>query len=192
MDNAVDLWINGSYILTYDFDTNEDSFLITQDKFPSEGNYNISVQYRGNSRYNPSNIASCMITVNKNNVTMNAEGSTIRYGENATITVTGLPDDATGNVSIRIGDGIFFANVTNGKTVIEIPGLAVHEYEGVIVEYSGDNKYNNASAEATIIVKPSPSKTVIELPSEDISGKAGEKTVHTGTVAIAENTADCK
>ena len=162
MDNAVTLWIDGSEIFVYDFEFNEDSFLITQDKFPKEGNYNISVQYRGNSRYNASNIASCIITVEKNNVTMNVEGSTVYYGENATITVTGLPDDASGNVSVRVGDGIFFAYIKNGTAVIEIPDLLVDKYERLTVIYFGDGKYNNASGEATIIVKPASSKIVID------------------------------
>ena len=162
MDNAVTLWIDDTEILTYDFETNEDSFLITKDKFPSEGTYNITVQYRGNSRYNASNIASCIIAVEKNNVTMNVEGSTVYYGDNATINVTGLPDDAKGNVSVRVGDGIFFAYIKNGTAVIEIPDLLVDEYEGQTVKYSGDRKYNNASGDATIIVKPASSKIVID------------------------------
>ena len=162
MDNAVTLWIDDTEILTYDFETNEDSFLITKDKFPSQGTYNITVQYRGNSRYNASNIASCIIAVEKNNVTMNVEGSTVYYGDNATINVTGLPDDAKGNVSVRVGDGIFFAYIKNGTAVIEIPDLLVDEYEGLTVKYSGDRKYNNASGDATIIVKPASSKIVID------------------------------
>ena len=188
MDNAVDLWINGSYILTYDFDINEDSFLITKDKFPSAGIYNISVQYRGNSWYNASNIASCLVSVNKIDVAMNARGSTIRYGENATITVTGLPDDAAGIVSVRIGDEIFSANVTNGKAVIEIPGLAVHEYEGLVVEYSGDNKYNGASAQATVIVKPSSSKVVVD-PSDDEVARSAENQTQKHASSKAVDTA---
>ena len=192
MDNAVDLWINDSYILTYDFDTNEDSFLITKDKFPKEGNYTITVHYRGNSRYNASNNASCIITVNKNNVIMNAEGSTIHYGENATITVTGLPDDATGIVSVRIGDGIFFANITNGKAVIEIPGLTVNKYEGLIVEYSGDNKYNNAFAEATVITVLKANSTISQddnntnetQPLKHASSKAVDTTATGNPIAI--------
>ena len=167
MDNAVTLWIDDTEILTYDFETNEDSFLITKDKFPSQGTYNITVQYRGNSRYNASNIASCIIAVEKNNVTMNVEGSTVYYGDNATINVTGLPDDAKGNVSVRVGDGIFFAYIKNGTAVIEIPDLLVDEYEGLTVKYSGDRKYNNASGDATIIVKPASSKAVRQ-PSQRI------------------------
>ena len=173
MDNAVTLCINDSEILTYDFETNEDSFLITKDKFPSGGTYNITVQYRGNSRYNASNIASCIITVEKNNVTINVEGSTVYYGDNATITVTGLPDDAKGNVSVRVGDGIFFAYIKKGTAVIEIPDLLADEYEGLTVKYSGDSKYNNASGDAAIIVKSANST----VKSSDVNVTYGEEIV---------------
>ncbi|WP_407455054.1 Ig-like domain repeat protein [Methanobrevibacter sp.] len=159
---TVTLCINGSEIATYDFKNNIGEFLITKDNFTSKGTYNITVQWQGNSNYNASNIAYCIITVNKINVTMKAEGSTVYYGENATITVTGLPGDAAGNVSVRVGNGIFFADIENGEAIIEIPDLPVDKYEGLIVNYSGDDKYNNASAEATVIVNPASSKIVID------------------------------
>ena len=161
-NHTVTLCINGSEISADDFKNNIGGFVIPKDNLTSKGTYNITVQCQGNSNYYASNIASCIITVNGINVTMNATGSTVHYGEDATITVTGLPGDAAGNVSVRVGDGIFFADIENGEATIEIPDLLAGKYEELIVKYSGDNKYNNASAEATVIVKPASSKIVID------------------------------
>ena len=113
------------------------------------GNTTIPISYSGDGRYNPveSNVT---VTVNpKENLTIFASADPIIVGENATIIVTGL-ENATGNVSARVGDGIYFGDIIDGTAEIIVPGLI--ENTTAFIFYAGDGKYNNASAEVEIIV----------------------------------------
>jgi hypothetical protein len=152
VDNNVTVWINGVEYGSFVFENATDAFIITGDEFPVEGSYNITVQYMGDVNYNPSNKDSYLIDVVKVDPDMDVEGDIIDYGEVATITVT-LPEDANGTVNVTIdGVGTFNATVEDGIAVIEIPGLVAGEYNDLVVVYSGDVRYNNATETADIYV----------------------------------------
>ena len=155
LNNNVTLWIDGVEYLTYVFDENIAKFNITADNFPEANrDYNITVQFRGNSDYNASNNASCIISVVKADVALNIEGSTVVYGNNATVTVTGLPENAEGTVNVTIeGVGTFSADVHgDAPAVINITGLAAGAYENLVVKYSGDGRYNANTGNADVYV----------------------------------------
>ena len=164
---VLNIWVDGKeYILMgpAEWDSNVASFMITPEWLPEARDYNITVQFKGNENYTASENISQILTVNKidaGNV-IQISGSTVTYGENATVTVE-LPMDAEGNVTVTIpGVGTFNETVEGGIAVVEIPGLGAGLYELFAVEYSGDNRYTSHTGMATVEVKKAKSSVEIK------------------------------
>ena len=122
------------------------------------GNITVPITYSGDDKYNPIE-TSVNVTVNpqpvppKENLTISAIAKPITVGEDATIVVTGFKD-ATGNVTVTVGEGFYTAEIVNGTATVIIPGLKENTVGQV--SYPGDNNYNNASTTVDIIVNPAP------------------------------------
>jgi hypothetical protein len=84
------------------------------------------------------------------NVTSEIENTTA--GEPAVVKVT-VPDDATGNVTITIGNITKTVPVTGGENEIIIPGVPVGEHN-VTITYNGDDKYNPQTITDKLAVLP--------------------------------------
>ena len=111
------------------------------------GNHTITATFEGNDQYNPAN-TTIMLTINKTDPPITINTTDIKYGQNATITVTTLPD-ATGNLSISIDSKIYgMATIISGTAAFNIPGLTVGNHT-VTATYSGDENYNPANKSAT-------------------------------------------
>ena len=111
------------------------------------GNHTITATFEGNDQYNPAN-TTIMLTVNRADPPITINTTDIKYGQNATITVTTLPD-ATGNLSISIDSKIYgMATIISGTAAFNIPGLTVGNHT-VTATYSGDENYNPANKSAT-------------------------------------------
>ena len=159
----------------------------------SKGFYPISIDYPGDGTYNPYSFEG-NVTVNpkvvpKDNLTLEASADPITVGETATVVVTGF-EDATGNVAVTVGEGIYTAEIVDGTAAVVVPGLT--ENTTAIVSYPGDDKYNNASTTVDIVVNPKEKKNatiVIDAPSEATEGDNVTVTVTlpedaTGTVTV--------
>ena len=164
---VLNIWVDGKEYIAMgpaEWYSNVASFMITPEWLPEARDYNITVQFIGNENYTASENVSQILTVNKidaGNV-IQISGSTVTYGENATVTVE-LPMDAEGNVTVTIpGVGTFNETVEGGIAVVEIPGLGVGLYELVAVEYSGDNRYASHTGMATVEVKQAKSSVEIK------------------------------
>ena len=110
----------------------------------------IYVIFIGDDNYNIG-FASANITVlpPKQKLNISASADPIFIGGNATVIVTGL-ENATGNVSVRAGDEIYFGFIVNGTAKVVIPGLT----ESVIayVDYEGDENYVASNTTVTVTV----------------------------------------
>nr|WP_295160685.1 Ig-like domain-containing protein [uncultured Methanobrevibacter sp.] len=138
---------------------------LTIPKLPA-GNYTINATYNGDGKYKPVT-SSAEFEVSKANDT---DIKVIDQG-NGTVVVT-VPDDATGNVTIKIGDENYTAPVVNGTAVITLTNATpgTHEIE---VVYSGDGNYTNATKLANVTIPKY--DTPIEVSVSDI--KVGDKAV---------------
>ena len=100
--------------------------------------------------------------------------------------VVNLPSDATGTVSLIIGNNTYPFTVNNGVATVKVPKLEDGTYEYVI-EYSGDNNYSSFSTSGNIDVsKPTPD---VEIPPLDKPSSDGSVTINlpqgaTGTVTL--------
>ena len=114
------------------------------------GKYDIVVKYSGDANYGAStNITSFNVgKIAKYDIDVDI--SRVQSGENATITVS-LPKDATGNVTIIIGNKKYNATVVNGTAKITTDVLDNGTYN-VVVSYSGDNNYVNYTKQLNMTV----------------------------------------
>ena len=124
--------------------------MITLDLILNSGKYVVTVTNPVTGEKHTNNI-----TVNAKNPNINVTTKEITVGENATILVTGL-NNATGNVSVSVNSKTYTAHIKNGTAKVIIPDL--NETTEAVVSYSGDDKYNNASASVRIVVNPVPVK----------------------------------
>ena len=87
----------------------------------------------------------------------------VKVGDMKTIAVT-LPSDATGNITVTVGENVFEANVAGNVTTIEVSGF-VEGNNTVKVVYSGDEKYEGNSTEFIIPAE----KVAVNLGNETLN-----------------------
>ena len=105
----------------------------------TSGTYSVDATYLANDKYASASNSTTLV-VNKGVSSIDVKFDNITVGENAIFNIT-LPDDATGNITIRIGDYVTTARVVGGLNNIIVPNIGVGEYT-VNVTYNGDDKYN--------------------------------------------------
>ena len=71
---------------------------------------------------------------------------------NGTVMVI-VPDNATGNVTVKLGDKKYNATIVNGTAIVNMDDVPSGKYN-VTVSYPGDDRYNNATVNASIEIKP--------------------------------------
>ena len=76
-----------------------------------------------------------------------------------------LPDDATGNITVRIGNETVTVPAHGGENVIPVSGLNAGDNE-VEVIYSGNGKYNSSSEKINVNVPPKAIATMIVVDSK--------------------------
>ena len=116
---------------------------------PVAGDYDVVATYLGDDKY-LSNSSSTSFKAEKSSADMYVEVDNTVAGNDVIVKVT-LPDDAKGNVTVKIGNTTKVVNVTGGETTIAVPdiGEGTHDVE---VIYSGDNKYNPQTVNTKVTV----------------------------------------
>ena len=107
------------------------------------GSYNVTAVYYGDDKYTIGN-ANTSFVVSKVSSTVSVHVDNITVGEKAIIEVI-VPDDATGNVTVRVDGRDYNVSVAGGKGVLVVPGLKVDNYT-VEVKYLGDRKYEPSNS----------------------------------------------
>ena len=119
----------------------------------SNGEYEVLSVYSGDDKYLSSTNSTMLVVDNNQNPTPmeviiqnNTEGEVTKI-------IVNLPWDASGTVSVAIGNKIYTAPVINGQAIFDIPNLTEGRYE-VIVSYSGDDKWMANSTVLNMVVYP--------------------------------------
>ena len=107
----------------------------------TRGDYVIAAVYNGDEKYLSSS-DSIIIEVDNLNSSMEVSVDDIVYGESAVVNVK-LNDNATGNVSVSVGDVTNSTVVVNGQATIRLSNLEAGVNKTVTVFYSGDDTYFN-------------------------------------------------
>ena len=168
----------------------------------SGGNHTVTARYLGDDKYSPSQKATKSFEVESVPSTVSVKVDNITYGDKAVVEVT-VPTDATGNVTVTIGNKTYTVPVSGGKGVLVVPDLGAGNYT-VKATYNGDDKYESStnSTEMEVakeILTPEDVKvidqgngTVVVVVPENATGnvtiKVGDKeynaTVVNGTAVI--------
>ena len=116
------------------------------------GDYEVTVIYNGNAKYNATNITKTFSIgkISDYNVTLNT--TDVVAGENSTLVIV-LPGDATGVVNVTVGKDSYKANVTGGVASVKINSLIAGDYK-VNVTYSGDKTYEVSNNVFNLAVNP--------------------------------------
>ena len=117
--------------------------VITVDSLPA-GNTTIVVEYFGDDNYS-ANYTISNFTIESGMV--DPDMTVVDYGNGTVVIVVG--DNATGNVTVKVGDDIFNATVINGTAIVEINNVTPGTHE-VEVIYSGDDTHSNVTVNTTI------------------------------------------
>ena len=116
------------------------------------GDYEVTVIYNGNAKYNATNITKTFSIgkISDYNVILNT--TDVVAGENSTLVII-LPEDATGVVNVTVGKDSYKANVTDGVASVKINSLIAGDYK-VSVTYSGDKTYEVSNNVFNLAVNP--------------------------------------
>ena len=118
----------------------------------AKGQNNVTATYLGDHKYLSNATEGSFIanrTQGKTEITV--ENATV--GQDVIVKVT-VPEDATGNVTIKVDNTTKVVNVTGGENIIPVPGLGEGEHD-INVTYSGDDKYDSKTLIDTVVVRPS-------------------------------------
>ena len=157
------------------------------------GTYPVTAAYSGDSNYNPATAtgASFVVTKADGAMTESAAPATIPYGSRDTVSVAGLPVDATGTVTFSSGGSTLCTTTLPAISCQTSPTLAPGSYP-VTATYSGDSHYNGtiAASASFTVTKSDPPFTESAAPATvpygaaDTLSAAGLPGAATGTVTF--------
>ena len=155
--------------------------------------YPVTATYSGDDNYNGGAVtgASFVITKADPSMTESAAPATISYGLQDTLSVTGLPIDATGTVTFTSGGSTLCIATLPAMSCQTATTLAPATYP-VTATYSGDSNYNATTAsgatftvtKATIVLTESASPLTIVYGMTDTVAASGLPAGATGTVTF--------
>ena len=112
------------------------------------GNYTVKVVYNGDGKYFSSAENETKFSVNKVNVT-EPDIKVIDQG-NGTVVVV-VPGNATGNVTIKVGNDTYNATVINGTAIVNLTNATPGKHN-ITVIYSGDGNHTNVTTTANVTI----------------------------------------
>ena len=127
------------------------------------GPYEVIANFTAGNNYNDSSDSAMFKVLSKiNDKDISISIPDVKVGQVNNIAIK-LPNDATGTVTLIIGNDNYSFDVTNGVANVRVPELAEgnHAY---ILSYSGDGKYSSYTKTGTLIVskQTTPAKPVVK------------------------------
>ena len=111
--------------------------VLVLDSLPAD-DYTVNVTYLGDENYTAGSDSKAF-KVSKNNSTLNIAAKDIAVGDNEVI-VFNVPEDATGNLTVKVNNQTYTVPVSGGKGELILPDLGAGNYT-VEATYNGDDKY---------------------------------------------------
>ena len=155
----------------------------------STGSYDVVATFTaGNNYIDTSDSANIKVLTKIDEKDINITVPEIKPNQENNIVIN-LPADATGTVTLIIGENVYTFDVKNGIANINVPKLDEGNYKYVI-NYSGDSKYSSFENTGSIdVAKPDPEIVIppLDKPSEDGSVAIKLPSDATGTVTLVIN-----
>ena len=140
------------------------------------GEHNITTTYPGDDKYAPAtNTTSVVSKVGIENMTVIIP-DTINNVTSSNITVTNLPKDASGNVTVTVDGKNYTGEVKNGTAIITIPPLTPGNHN-ITTTYEGDDKYAPTTNTTSVISKVGIDNMTV-IPSDNLND------VDNGTITV--------
>ena len=133
----------------------------------------IVAKYNGDSRYGE-NTTSISINVTRESVTPVVNANLTEDGNKSEIVIN-MPEDATGNVTVKVGNKTFEVPIVDGKVIIPADNLTDAEGNNITIIYPGDDKYGPMNITGNITKEGTKLNPTISVEAGD--AVAGEKTV---------------
>ena len=109
-----------------------------------EGEYVVSARYNGDDKYfSVTNSTKFKVLKAPSSMDVTDQG-------NGTVLVK-LPSDATGNVTVKLGNETYFATVENGNAWVTLENATpgVHD---ITVTYSGDSQHGSTTVQSSVVI----------------------------------------
>jgi hypothetical protein len=161
------------------------------------GTYPVTATYSGDGNYDPSVATGASFTVTQADTAMveSASPASIAFGSQDTLSVTGLPGDATGTVTFTSGGATLCVAVLPATSCLTSTTLAPGSYP-VTATYSGNDNYNGSSVsgatftvtKVTVFLTETASPVSIVYGSTDTVAAFGIPASATGTVTFTSGT----
>ena len=157
------------------------------------GAYPVTATYSGDANYNSGSASGASFTVAPADTSMSdfAAPASIAFGAQDTVSVTGLPLDATGTVTFTSGGSTLCTATLPALSCQTVTTLAPGTYP-VTATYSGDGSYNGSTAsgasftvtKATVSLGESAAPATITYGTADTVSALGLPAGATGTVTF--------
>uniref|UniRef100_UPI00388EBD21 Ig-like domain-containing protein n=1 Tax=Methanobrevibacter sp. TaxID=66852 RepID=UPI00388EBD21 len=105
---------------------------LTFDNTLKPGNYIVSVYYHGNEIFNETNIDV--------NLTIDRADITPKITLNDTVLTVSVPEDATGNITLTVGNETLKSPIEDGTAIFDLSNIPAGDYNATLA-YPGDDKY---------------------------------------------------
>jgi cytochrome b involved in lipid metabolism len=122
------------------------------------GNHTVDVTYNGDDKYNPASNSTTINIPKTHDYPMD-----ITYDDGKV--VVELPEDATGDVSVKINDKTYTVPIKDGKASVDVSDLKPGDYK-VDATYAGDKKYDPAKVSDTVNI-PKKSDYTMDVATTD-------------------------
>ena len=132
----------------------------------------IIAKYNGDSKYGE-NTTSISFNVTRETVTPVVDANITEDGNKSEIVID-MPEDATGNVTVKVGNKTFEVPIVDGKVVIPKDNLTDAEGNNITIMYPGDDKYGPMNITGNITKDGTKLNPTISVEAGD--AVAGEKT----------------
>ena len=126
-----------------------------------EGEYTVNARYNGDDKYFAvTNSTTFRVTKSESTIDIVDQG-------NGTIFVTVNDVNATGNVTVKLGNETYVATVENGTAWITLENATpgVHD---ITVTYSGDSQHSSKTVESTVVIPKYDSPMIVDVNNIDV------------------------
>ncbi|MBQ6512857.1 Ig-like domain repeat protein [Methanobrevibacter sp.] len=148
-----------------------------------KGEYVVKVTYNGDNKYLPSSNSTTFVVTKQS-----TDIEVIDQGNGTVVVVVG--DNATGNVTIKVGNDTYTAQVVDGVAVVNLENATPGKHD-IEVIYSGDDTHEGETTTATVNIPKYDTPISVEV-SDIKVGETAEITVNvpegaTGNIIIEIN-----
>ena len=160
-DDATGFIVVSIEVLSENVTVSDGKAKVTVHQNLANGTYTVNVTYTGDKKYNKINELKT-IQISKIAPQFIISINDINVGDDLVVNVSGLPDDATGQVNVSINEISNVSSIKDGESTVVLHQRLANGTYIAVVSYSGDDKYNSLKESKSVkISKITPNMNVV-------------------------------